>query len=291
MDEAVIAIEGLVKRFGRRVVLDRLDWSVPRGSVVGLVGRNGAGKTTLLTCLLGLQRRAAGRVQVLGQPCEALRDQELLRIGYVPQQPVFVPWLSARDMTRYVGAFYPGWDQALADELLGRWELDPGCKVGALSAGQVQTLAIILAMAHRPELLVLDEPAASLDPVARRRFLAAVLELVDRGATVLFSTHLAGDLQRVADRIALLSGGRIALDGPLDEILERTKRLRVNAGRPLPDSLPLEGLVSVTVRGNAASLCVHGDVAAAVERLRGEYGAEVAVDDLDLEDLLVEWHR
>src|SRR5262249_48425380 len=149
-----------------------------------------------------------GEVLVLGEAAWELSAAAKERLGYVPQQIDLYPWMTIRQITAYTGAFYPRWNKPLVERLLRAWEMKPGGGVGPLSVGQMQKLAIILALGHEPDLLVLDEPAAGLDPMARRQFLETLLEMVGE-RTVLFSTHITSDLERVADRIAVLKDGKI----------------------------------------------------------------------------------
>ncbi|WP_374434695.1 ABC transporter ATP-binding protein [Inhella sp.] len=221
-----VQIEGLRLAYGRnsRPVLTGLDWQLQPGQVVGLLGRNGAGKTTLLEALLGLREPQAGQVQLFGQPANHLDDAARARIGYVPQQSDLFEDLSPRQLLAYFRSFYPRWNEAKAEGLLSRWELPQDQLIGQLSVGQQQRLSIIRALAHEPDLLVLDEPVASLDPLGRRDFLRELVEQVlDRGTTVVFSTHILSDLERVAFNVAFLKGGRISLQGPLDELLEQCR--------------------------------------------------------------------
>ena len=222
MDTNVMTEAGVVKRFGRKTVLDGLDWAVPRGSVVGLLGANGAGKTTLIKCLLGLLRPQAGECRIFGETSWTLSAEAKARIGYVAQVPYAYPWMTVGQWIRYTASFYPAWNDALIDRLAREWDVTMADRMGKLSPGQLQRAAILLALGHEPELLVLDEPAASLDPAARRDFLQVIVELAGRGdRTVLFSTHITSDLERVADRVAFLKGGRIVHFGLLDELKDR----------------------------------------------------------------------
>ena len=206
----VIDTTDLMKRFGLRTVLDGVTLRVPHGQVIGLLGLNGSGKSTLIKCLLGLLRPDAGRAALLGTDSWQLAAREKSLIGYVPQESMLYPWLTVRQTVAYVSSFYPAWDRAWGDELVRRWDLSPGHRVGPLSVGQKQKLALVLALGHRPEVLILDEPVASLDPVARRWFLQTVLETVADGVgTVLFSTHITSDLERIASHVALLRDGRL----------------------------------------------------------------------------------
>jgi ABC-2 type transport system ATP-binding protein len=221
-----LALQGLTVSFGQQRVLDGLDWSLPAGRVVGLLGRNGAGKTTLIETLLGLREPVAGQARLLGQPALALGDDARARIGYVPQRSDLFEWLTADQLLAYFRSFYPRWNTAKVDSLMSRWDIARDKPIGKLSGGQQQRLSIIRALAHEPELLVLDEPVASLDPAARRDFLGELVDqVIDQRTTIVFSTHILSDLERVAVDVAFLSGGKIALHAPLDELLESSVRL------------------------------------------------------------------
>lgn len=205
-------------------VLRDLDWQLLPGQVVGLLGRNGAGKTTLLETLLGLREPQAGSVKVFGQDATRLDDAVRARIGYVPQQNDLFEGFTAAQLLAYFKSFYPRWNEARVEGLLSRWEIPRDRPIRKLSGGQQQRLSIIRALAHEPDLLVLDEPVASLDPVGRRDFLRELVDQVlDRGTTVVFSTHILSDLERVAFNLAFLNGGRIALQAPLDELLDQVR--------------------------------------------------------------------
>ncbi len=221
-----LALQGLTVSFGGQRVLDGLDWSLTSGRVVGLLGRNGAGKTTLIETLLGLREPGAGQAQLFGQPSLALADDARARIGYVPQRSDLFEWLTADQLLAYFRSFYPRWNTARVDGLMSRWDIPRDKTIRKLSGGQQQRLSIIRALAHDPELLVLDEPVASLDPAGRRDFLGELVDqVIDRQTTIVFSTHILSDLERVAVDVAFLSGGRIALHAPLDELLESSVRL------------------------------------------------------------------
>ena len=221
-----VEIEGLTLAYGRQPVLQDLQWRLDPGQVVGLLGRNGAGKTTLLEALLGLRDTSAGSVRLFGQPAARLDDATRARIGYVPQQSDLFEELRADELLAYFRSFYPRWNEAKVQGLLQRWAVPRDIPIGRMSGGQQQRLSLVRALAHEPELLVLDEPVASLDPLARRDFLRELVEQVlDRGTTVVFSTHILSDLERVAFNVAFLRGGRIELQSPLDELLEETRLL------------------------------------------------------------------
>lgn len=216
-----VDVRGLHLGYGSRPVLQGLDWQLQPGQVVGLLGRNGAGKTTLLEALLGLRDVQAGDVRLFGQAATQLDDAARARIGYVPQQADLFPELRADALLAYFRSFYPRWNTERVEGLLTRWQIPRDIAIGRMSGGQQQRLSIIRALAHEPELLVLDEPVASLDPLARRDFLRELVgDVLDRGTTVVFSTHILSDLERVAFNVAFLQQGRITLQAPLDQLID-----------------------------------------------------------------------
>ena len=287
-----LEMRGVRKYYGVKIALDGVDWSVPAGSVVGLLGRNAAGKTTLLKVALGLVRPTRGQARLLGEDPWELSPMAKARVGYVPQVITLYPWMRVRQLVSYTASFYPRWNNVLVDKLLLEWDVRREDKVGNLSVGTLQKLAIVLALGHEPELLVLDEPAASLDPGARREFLRTLLEIaVDGRRTILFSTHITSDLERVADRVAILRGGKIAYDGELDELKDSVKRLHVTAAAPLPPRLRVPGALAMKVDGNEAMISVRDVSPAVVEEIRQNYAATVGVQDLNLEDIFLELHH
>ncbi len=282
----------LVKAFDGREVLCRLDWEVPQGRVVGLLGRNGAGKTTLLRCLLGLSPVDAGSIEILGEPMDEPRGERLHRIGYVPQSFDLFPWMKVGDFLAFTAAFYRRWDTALVERLLAEWQLDRKKKIAALSQGQRQMLAIVRALAPDPDLLVLDEPVASLDPIARRDFLATLLPLVRRpGKTVIFSTHITTDLERVDADIALLRAGRIALMRPLSELRAQLRGAVLTRAAGFIAAPALEDALSARVREGQARYVIdtgNAGIAARLQALAAREDARLELAPLDLEDLFVE---
>ncbi|HTD29441.1 MAG TPA: ABC transporter ATP-binding protein [Xanthomonadaceae bacterium] len=218
----------LVKTYESRTLLDRVTLDVPQGAVLGLIGRNGAGKTTLLRCLLGLIEPGGGEAFVFGERALAMTDHTKQRLGYVPQHPDALAWLEVGEMLDFVGRFYPRWDGRYVDVTLRRWGLTRHRVLKTLSPGERQRVALIRALALQPDLLVLDEPAASMDPVARRDLLRDIVtRTVESGTTVVFSTHIVSDLERVASHVAFLHNGRLLLNAPLDDIKERVARIIV----------------------------------------------------------------
>ena len=219
MSESVINVSELTRRFGATTALDSVSLSLPRGAVYGLVGANGAGKTTLIKHILGLLRAESGSVSVFGLDPVADPVAVLSRIGYLSEENDLPGWMSVDELVRYSRAFYSAWDDAYAKELRKAFERDPSSKIRTLSKGQKARAGLLVALAHRPELLVLDEPSSGLDPIVRRDILGAVIRTIaDEGRTVLFSSHLLQEVEQVADHVTMIHKGKIALSAPLEAI-------------------------------------------------------------------------
>ena len=215
--EPVIQVRSLSRRFSAKPALDSVTLTIPRGAVYGLVGANGAGKTTLIKHILGLLRAESGSVRVFGLDPVVDPVGVLSRIGYLSEENDLPGWMRVDELMRYSRAFYPRWDDAYADELRRAFALDPAERVNALSKGQKARAGLLVALAYRPELLVLDEPSSGLDPIVRRDILGAVIRTVaNDGRTVLFSSHLLDEVETVADHVAIINAGRIVLDSTMD---------------------------------------------------------------------------
>src|SRR6266545_957224 len=225
-NNAVIEINGLRRRFGSKLALNDVSLTVSRGVVFGLVGENGAGKTTLIKHVLGLLKAQSGSVRVFGLNPVTDPVGVLGRIGYLSEQRDLPLWMRVDELLRYTRAFYPKWDAAYAEQLREQFGLDPAARIKNLSRGECAKAGLLLALAHRPDLLLLDEPSSGLDPVVRRDILEAVIRTVsEEGRTVFFSSHLLEEIERVSDHIAMLHEGRLVLCGPLDEIKGEYRKL------------------------------------------------------------------
>jgi ABC-2 type transport system ATP-binding protein len=217
--DRVIHISSLTRRFGGKTALDSVTLSLPRGGVYGLVGANGAGKTTLIKHILGLLKAESGSVRVFGADPVADPVGVLSRMGYLSEENDLPEWMRVDELINYSRAFYPRWDDAYAEELRRTFALDPAARIKTLSKGQKARAGLLIALAHRPELLVLDEPSSGLDPIVRRDIVNAVIRTIaDEGRTVLFSSHLLDEVEQVADHVTMISQGRILLSAPLIEI-------------------------------------------------------------------------
>ena len=286
--EVPVLCRNICKRYGGRLVLDDVSLSIPKGAVLGLVGRNGAGKTTLMRVLVGLLMPDAGSAVVLGEPPLQLTDAAKARLGYVPQKPESLNWMTVERMLQFVGSFYPRWDSEYMWNSLMRWNISPSQRLAKLSPGERQRVALIRVLATCPELLILDEPASALDPVARRDFLREIaVRAGEEGMTVLFSTHIVSDLERVASHVCFLHEGKLLLDTTLDDLKETHARLNLSraAASTLEARLPGEigrrrrpdGGVSIVL--SRAGLGPWPDAALA---------AGGTLEALNLEDLFIE---
>ena len=216
-----IHCEELRLRFGKKVAIRDLTTTLSGRKIVGLLGRNGCGKTSLLHTFLGLIRPTEGTCEVFGKPAEKLDREDFAKIGFVHQEGGYIDSMTVQTHLNYIASFYPEWDRDREARLLGAFELDPRARVGRLSTGDKQKLGIILAVSHRPALLLLDEPASALDPVVRREMFHLLFEMVEEdGASVVVSSHILMDVEKVIDHVWFMRAGRLVVDEPLDALLE-----------------------------------------------------------------------
>jgi ABC-2 type transport system ATP-binding protein len=255
----VIEIEGVTRRFGAKRALDNVSVSVPRGVVFGLVGANGAGKTTLIRHVLGLLRAQSGSVRVFGLDPVKEPVSVLSRIGYLSEEGDLPGWMRVDELMRYMRAFYPTWDEEYAQDLRRQFALEPAAKVKHLSKGQKARAGLLVALAYRPELLLLDEPSSGLDPIVRRDILGAIVRTIaDEGRTVLFSSHLLDEVERVSDCVAMLKQGQIAFAGELDEVKQSHHRLTLRFEDARHQPPPVEGVLSWEGRGGEWTAVAQG---------------------------------
>jgi ABC-2 type transport system ATP-binding protein len=278
MNDTVIAVTGVTRRFGAKTALNNVTMTVPRGVVYGLVGANGAGKTTLIKHVLGLLAAQKGSVRVFGLDPVADPVGVLSRIGYLSEENDLPGWMRVDELIRYTRAFYPKWDDLYAKELRQTFALDPNARVKNLSKGQRARAGLLIALAYRPELLVLDEPSSGLDPIVRRDILGAVIRTIaDEGRTVLFSSHLLEEVERVADHVTMINQGRIALSAPLESIKEshRCLTLRFSESRPQP---PVHAGVLAWEGGGQEWTAVYGGGQAEMQEAASQWGAHIVAE-------------
>ncbi|MEZ6123750.1 MAG: ABC transporter ATP-binding protein [Planctomycetaceae bacterium] len=257
--DKVVQINGLSRRYGRQQALDDVTLDVPTGGVFGLVGENGAGKTTLLKHILGLLKAEQGTVRVFGLDPVKQPEEVLKNIGYLSEDRDMPEWMKVADLIHYHSAFFPDWDHAYAAELQQMFDLPTKQRVRTLSRGQLARVGLLLAIAHRPQLLVLDEPSSGLDPVVRRDILAAIIRTVaDEGRTVLFSSHLLDEVQRVSDSVAMLNHGKVLLCGGLADVQQQHVRFVIRLETPLVAAPEIPGALTCTGEQNEWSVLCNG---------------------------------
>jgi ABC-2 type transport system ATP-binding protein len=289
MDSYAIETDHVSRSFAGRVVVENLNLRVPRGSIYGFLGRNGAGKTTTIKMLAGLIWPDTGEIKVNGVDPARFTVEDRWKIGYVSEQQILNPYMRVGKLVEFTSSFYPHWDAAVCDRILRRFKIDPAQRIGALSMGMARQVAFTLAMAQQPDLLILDEPAANLDVVARREFLEEVLDLLrETDKTVFLSSHILSDVERVADHIGIIAQGRLKISEPLDRLKETVKQVRFYGfaaetnGFALPDAFQFakskdEALASLRVEDESV-----------LQKLAAENRCQYEVIPLNLEDSFVE---
>lgn len=289
--EPVIETRNLVKSLGGRAILDGVSVQARPGEVVGLLGKNGAGKSTLLDVLLGFVLPTDGESRVFGARSANLPAACKARIGFVAQQDELMSLMTGAQHLALAASFHAHWDHALIARLAREWEVPLNRRAGVLSGGERQKIATLLALGHRPDLLVMDEPASGLDPVARRQFMVTLLEIAaETGRTILFSSHIVSDIERIASHVWMLRQGAIAWQGELDRLKETTMRIVLRGVRD-PAVLPgLEGQLRCEASGDTATLVLRDWDPARLAQIERATGAVAECEPLALEDIFLAVH-
>jgi ABC-2 type transport system ATP-binding protein len=283
MSRHAIVVEHVRKSFAGRPVLAEVDLAVEQGRIFALLGRNGAGKTTLVSMLLGLQRRDAGSIAVLGRDPE---EQPLLvreSVGFLAEDQQMFGWMTVPDILGFMAPFYPTWDRDLAGRLVRRFELPTATRIRHLSKGHAVRLGLALALAHRPSLVILDDPALGLDPIMRKEFNRDLIaHLQGEGATVLYSSHLLYEVEPIADTVAILDRGRIVRQAATEDLRADVKQLVLSASDFTLHGATLDVLDARRERGEVAAVVARAP--AAIERLSAT-GVPFRVIELNLDDI------
>lgn len=289
----VIETVSLTKSYGRDVVaVSALDLRIEAGSVYGLIGRNGAGKTTTLRLLMGLLRPDSGSARVLGRDFWEAPPEVRQRVSYVSQGHLAPDWMTLDDLDRYGSHFFERWDSGHGRSLARRWDLPWDRPLGKLSGGNQRLAALAMALAARPEVLILDEPAAGLDPIARRALLVCLTEVLadGDGASILLSTHLLSDLERLASHVGIMDRGRLVAEGSVEDWQRTMRRIQVVfEGSAPPAGVAVPGAIRTQVLGPVVTSLARIDDPVQLDGLRQIPGARVFVFPLSLEELFVEF--
>jgi ABC-2 type transport system ATP-binding protein len=276
-ENSIADIKNLSIRFGHVQAIKDLSLRLEPGRIVGLLGANGSGKSTLLRSIIGLYLPDNGSCVTLGCPADKLGPEHLARIGYVHQEGELIDWMKAGQLIRYVSVYYPNWNHGLEERYIREFEIDLKARVGTLSPGQRQRLAILLAICFEPQFLILDEPASGLDPIARGHFLDLLLGLIqDPGRTIIISSHILSDVEKVIDHVWILKAGQLVRDCPFDDLKEEYCQVRLSSlNGDLPATLPFPGLLACKHDGRQALVTLHhpspGEVGKIAENLNCEY--------------------
>ncbi len=288
----VIETRRLTKYYGSKCVVDGLGLQIPRGTVYGFLGRNGAGKSTAIKMLLGMVHPTRGSAAVLGEDAAELSPDTRSRIAYLAEGHPIYRWMTIRDAMRFTRAFYPQWNQTLLDQILEHFELSPRQKIRRLSNGQRAQISLALAVAPDPELLILDDPTIGLDTVVRRDFLESLIQIIQRqGRTILFSSHILADVERVANRIGILVDGVLRVDCPTDHFKQAVRKIVLGFTEQPPEFPACDGLVSSRAVGTDLELVVvdysehHQQLAESLDP------RTIEVVDLNLEEAFIEYTR
>lgn len=273
-------------------VLDGVSFSIGAGEVVGLLGKNGVGKTTLIRIAMGMLEPQHGSVRIFGLDPRRAPLEVKRRIGFVSEDQIIPEFLSVRDVIRLYSGLFPTWDEKMERELRERFEIPLGAKIKTLSKGQARRVALLCAVAHRPELLLLDEPAGGLDPAARREFLETSIHLLNEaGSTILFSSHYMTDVERLAGRIVMLHDGKVLIDRPLDELREDYAVALISHGPNVTREalIALDGCLGVRSRGEGMHAVFSVGPDQARDLLQDRLGViDVRTRTVALEEMFIE---
>lgn len=292
MSAAALHFEQVTRRFGSKTAVDRLDLIVEPGSILGLVGRNGSGKTTSLGLAHGLLHPDGGSIRVLG--LDPLRDGLELRtrVSLLAEESALYPWMTVREILDFGAALHPNWDNKLAADICDRLKLETKEKIRHLSRGTRAKVALALAVSVRPQLLLLDDPTAGLDPLVRREVLQSVLEAVsDEGGAVVYASHLVHDIERVADNVVFLDAGKKRLEASVEHLKETMRRARAVFENGAPGEIQLEGKIDVQADGRVLTVVAEDPGGDLDERLRSLGASEVEVEAISLEEILIAFLR
>ena len=288
-----VAIEtsGLTRYFGTLCAVNTVSLRVPTGCVYGLLGLNGSGKTTTIRMLLGLLSPTRGSAKVLGEDCNSIPPKTRDRIGYVAEGHRLYRGMKIRELASFNARFFSGWDQDYFDEIMSHFSLDQSKRIRQISSGQRAQVSLSLALATRPELLIMDDPTMGVDPVVRRHFLESMVRLIgEAGRTVLFSSHVLSDVERVADRIGILQNGVLRVDCTLDEFKHQVRQVRVRFKETVPCLDSLERVVTARIEGAEAVLTMVNFDGKHEETLQSLGAEEVESLEAPLEDLFIDYN-
>ena len=289
--EYAIETHNLTRRYGRVEAVSALTLRVSRGRVTGFLGRNGAGKSTTIRMLLGMTRPSEGNATVLGRPVDDARESREIRrqVAYVSEDKELYGYMTVQQLIRFTASFYPDWRPEIAQEQLRQYELPPSRKVSTLSKGMRTKLALLLALARRPALLILDEPSEGLDPVSIEDLLRTLVAAASQGTTVFFSSHQIAEVERVADRVCIINRGKLVADVSLEEMRQDYRRITLGFSKQPPEcDFGIRGIHRIQTSGRQLIIWANHNADAIVERARSLEAASVDVAPVGLREMFLE---
>ncbi len=283
----IVQMRNISKRFGKIQALDKIDLDIKRGEIIGLLGANGAGKSTLLRCIIGLYLADQGECITFEADAAKLTPKELGRIGYVHQEGELLEWMTTKQLIRYVSAYYENWNHELEEKYIADFDISPKDRVGSLSPGQRQKLAILLAIGFKPELLILDEPASALDPIARSQFLDLLLHIIqDENRTIIISSHILSDVEKVIDHTLIMREGKILRDSSFDSLREEFLKVTLlSLNGKLPAELPFGKTINCEREDCQAVFTVQNISQQELEAKAKDLNCEIKIRPLSLEEI------
>ncbi|MFN8576506.1 MAG: ABC transporter ATP-binding protein [Candidatus Sericytochromatia bacterium] len=292
MSDYIIKMNKVVKSYGNSFALNKLNMNVPQGSVYGLLGKNGAGKTTALRICMSLLKITSGNVNVLGvnpwnMPINIKQD-----IGYSSDSMQLIPWLKVADILSYNGSFYKNWDKEYVNQWVKRLNLSLDKRVFQLSRGNRQKLALAMAIGHKPKLLILDEPAGGLDPVARKEFLESIIELIhESGTTILISSHSLDDLERISDYIGIIENGSMKLETNLEDLKDSTKQVTIFSSKSI-ENFSNNNLIYSESKNNQFTGIFKNWNDESYSKLKEKFpDSNIEVNSMKLEDIFLAYNK
>lgn len=293
MSNFAIETDGLTRVFdGNKVAVNDLKLKIKKGKVFGLLGRNGCGKTTTLKMIMGLTRPSSGSAKILGQNMFVASYEDRQKVAYVSQNQQLHDWMSIDELCYYVNHFYKKWDQEFADSLIDKFGLERNVSVGLMSGGEQRKVAVILALASQPEVLILDEPAAGLDPISRRELIDSLIDLLTRieGCTIILSTHILSDLERIADVIGVMKSGSFSFCEDLETIQNSFKKIQLifNDGE-VPAGLNIPSVLEQDIQGPVVSALVKINDLSELDHLKGDPNIRFLEHPVGLEEVFVQY--
>jgi ABC-2 type transport system ATP-binding protein len=288
--QSVIEIDRLTKYYGHREIVRDLSLKVPSGSIYGFLGRNGMGKTTTIRILLGLEEPTRGRTRVFGEDSRQISPQTRARIGYLPEGHHVYGWMTVKECGQFQASYFPKWEQEIFEAVITHFRLSLKMKAGHLSRGQRAGLCLAMTLAPQPELLVLDDPALGLDPVARRSLLQSMLYVTRQpNRTILFSSHLLSDVERVADRILVLDGGTLRADCTVEHFRERLRHYVLKFRNTPPSAPEIPGLLESFRTDRELAVTFANPPANLEEQLASLHPESIEQVEMTLEDAFISY--